>query len=195
MTKIIGYIERLQIQPESLKTNLAAPLGYDPSNLLEVTALKLTLQGCVGVDKGQDILDIHHQHHARSGFSKNNGVSFNFTSHYQKMQQHFGDKVYLGCAGENIIISSNQLFTRHDLSNGISLEESRLESVTAAPPCAPFASWILSVENPPPQTLKAALQFLQHGTRGFYATCSSEEKIIRVGDTVRIELKGKHDKY
>ncbi len=193
MTKITGYIERLQIQPESVKTNLAAPLGYDPNKLFEVTALKLTPQGCVGVDKGQDILDIHHRDQARSGYSKNNAVSFNFTSHYQKMQQQFGDRVYLGCAGENIIISSEQLFTRASLSNGIILEESRLEAIIASPPCAPFAGWVLGVENPLPQTLKAALQFLQHGTRGFYATYSGEEKIIRVGDTICIDIKGERD--
>jgi hypothetical protein len=190
MTSITRYIQRLQIQPESLKTNLAAPLGYDPSKLLEVTALKLTLGGCVGVHKGQDILDIHHRDHPHSGYSKNNAISFNFTSHYQKMQQQFGDRIYLGCAGENIIISSEQIFTQAMFSNGITIESreeaSVLEMIEATPPCAPFASWVLAVENPPVHSLKSTLQFLQHGTRGFYATYSGVDKIIRVGDVVTL---------
>ncbi|MGL4610400.1 MAG: hypothetical protein ACRCYY_12105 [Trueperaceae bacterium] len=83
--RVIGTIQRLQIQPETLKTKLEPPLGYNPEILLEVDMLKLTTKGFVGLKNEQEILDVHHQEHPRSRNRKDNDLSFNFISHYQKM--------------------------------------------------------------------------------------------------------------
>src|SRR6266436_1593834 len=39
------------------------------------------------------------------------GISLGFTSHYEAMREHFGDRVAIGCAGENIIAASDRRFS------------------------------------------------------------------------------------
>lgn len=60
-----------------------------------------------------------------------------------------------------------------------------LDSVIVAAPCAPFSTYALRQPDAPPAALKATLQFLDHGTRGFYCQFSGETPAtIALGDRV-----------
>jgi hypothetical protein len=50
---------------------------------------------------GTPIIDVHNQHHPGSRNREAvNGISFNFTSHYQQMQAKFGKYLTEGITGK-----------------------------------------------------------------------------------------------
>lgn len=186
----IGHIELLQVQTASLKQGEKANRYYDPAPLRLVPALRLTPQGVVGLVDGQTLLDVHNAAHPQS---KNNnlinGISFNFTSHYQKMQQRFGPHLTMGCAGENILIAAEMEFLETAFTSGLTIATPtglvHLRQVCVAVPCAPFSAYTLAGEmRPPADLLKGTLQFLDGGTRGFYCQVQDEPGEIQVGDAV-----------
>jgi hypothetical protein len=187
----IGYIQQLQVQTASLKRGEKPHQYYDPAPLRLVGALRLTPGGVIGLVDGQELLDVHHADHLQSK-NKNllNGISFNFTGHYQNMQQRFGSQLALGCAGENILIAANASFAEDAFAQGLLIETQtgqlvHLTNVLVAAPCAPFTEYALNLEmRPPAEMLKAALQFLDGGTRGFYCGYEGEAVSVRTGDTV-----------
>src|SRR6266542_383079 len=110
--RTIGTITRLQIQRGSLKQGEKPTRVYDPTPLLSVPALNVTPEGALGASPdGADawIVDVHHRAHP---YTKNedglHGLSLGFTAHYDAMRQHFGGKLEVGCAGENIISVSQE---------------------------------------------------------------------------------------
>ncbi len=127
----IGVIARLQIQRESLKRGRSGNRTYDPAPLLAVTALRLSEEGVVGLleAEGQslprEVLDVHHFGHYDSKNRGDNDISFNFTTHYLRMQARFGTHLELGSAGENILIETDEAFDLGSLDNDVTIKTAR----------------------------------------------------------------------
>jgi hypothetical protein len=190
--RTIGRITRLQVQRDSLKRGEKPARLYDPAPLLSVSALNVTPDGAFGgTADGSWIVDVHHRNHP---FTKNedglHGISLGFTSHYDAMREHFGDKIAVGCAGENIIATSEQQFSYDDLAAGVAIlspdghERVRLEILQVAHPCRPFTGWALG-KTVEPEELKKHLQFLDNGMRGFYCV-GKGAGTVSLGDSVAI---------
>src|SRR5205814_6249091 len=89
------------------------------------------------------------------------------------MRDRFGERITLGCAGENIIVETEQRIAFEDLARGVVLlapegpELARLEVLQVAEPCRPFTGWALGgvVEA---RVLKESLQFLEGCKCGYY---------------------------
>jgi hypothetical protein len=173
--RTIGPIARLQIQRSSLKTGEKPNRVYDPTPLLPVQRLTVTPDGVLGAgSEGGWIVDVHHRAHPETKNEAGlHGVSVGFTSHYATMRDRFGDHIVVGCAGENVIVTADQMFTYEDLAGGVAIvtadgmERVRLKVLQVAHPCRPFTGWALGgrVES---EVMKENLQFLDGGTRGFY---------------------------
>lgn len=186
--RTIGTVTRLQIQRSSLKTGEKPDRAYDPAPLLTVPHLMITPDGVLGAgEAGAWIVDVHHRAHP---LTKNedglHGVSVGFTSHYAAIRDRFGDRIVIGCAGENIIVAADRRFTYDDLGAGLAIvaaegpERVRLKVLQVAHPCRPFTGWALG-RRVEPDVLKSHLQFLDGGMRGFY--CVGEGSgTVEVGD-------------
>lgn len=190
--RTIGMITHLQIQRGSLKRGEKPTRMYDPSPLLPVPALNVTPDGALGgaVD-GSWIVDVHHRDHPQTKNEDGlHGISLGFTSHYDAMREHFGGKIAVGCAGENIIATTDRRFSYDDLERGVAIlspdgeERVRLKVLQVAHPCRPFTGWALG-RTVEPEELKKHLQFLDNGMRGFY--CVGEGAgIVTLGDQVAV---------
>jgi hypothetical protein len=192
--RTIGTVTRLQIQRGSLKTGEKPMRTYDPTPLLAVPELHVSPDGALGASPGGSgmwVVDVHHRSHP---VTKNedglHGISLGFTSHYDAMREHFGDRVAVGCAGENIIATSDRQFGYDDLAAGVAIlspdgtERVRLKVLEVAHPCRPFTGWALG-KTVEPEELKRHLQFLDNGMRGFY--CAGEGVgTVALGDSVAI---------
>jgi hypothetical protein len=190
--RTIGTVTRLQIQRGSLKTGEKPTRTYDPTPLLAVPELYVSPDGALGGNPGGGgmwVVDVHHRSHP---VTKNedglHGVSLGFTSHYDAMREHFGDRVVVGCAGENIIATSDRQFGYDDLAAGVAIlspegkERVRLKVLEVAHPCRPFTGWALG-KTVEPDELKRHLQFLDGGMRGFY--CVGEGAgTVSLGDQI-----------
>jgi hypothetical protein len=190
----IGTITRLQIQRGSLKLGDKPTRAYDPTPLLSVPALAVTPDGALGAsthDAGAWIVDVHHRAHPQTKNEDGlHGISLGFTSHYQAMREHFGERVQVGCAGENIIATCDRRMTYEDLAGGVAIlspegaERVRLKVLQVAHPCGPFTGWALA-KQVEPEELKRHLQFLDDGMRGFY--CLGEGfGTVSLGDYVAV---------
>jgi hypothetical protein len=186
----IGTVTRLQIQRSSLKTGEKPNRVYDPAPLLPVPRVAVTPDGVLGAGAdGSWIVDVHHRAHPETKNEDGlHGVSVGFTSHYAAMRDHFGERIVIGCAGENVIVAVDRTFTYEDLAGGVAIvandgpERVRLKVLQVAHPCRPFTGWALGGgERVEPDVLKSHLQFLDGGMRGFY--CVGEGRgTIAVGD-------------
>ncbi len=187
----IGEIIQLQVQVDSLKQGDKNDRHYEPAGLRTVAALRLMPEGVAGLAAGQELSDVHH---ANNPNSKNraltNGISFNFTSHYTRMQARFGDHLSTGIAGENILVATDETFDEAAVTGGVIIEtqdgqQVALSQVCVAEPCAPFSTFALhQATRPAVAELKAALQFLDGGTRGFYCQQTGAPVVIQVGDAM-----------
>ncbi|HTR19745.1 MAG TPA: hypothetical protein VMH88_02735 [Gemmatimonadales bacterium] len=184
----IGPIERLQIQRGPLKTGEKPDRAYSPAPLLPVSRLALGPDGALGAGPdGTWIVDVHHRAHPLSRHDAGqNGVSVGFTGHYTAMRERFGDRIAVGCAGENIIAAATGVFRLQDVQHGLAIvapdgrERVRLRVNQVAHPCRPFTGWALGARVDP-EALKGHLQFLDDGMRGYY--CSAEGAgVVEVGD-------------
>jgi hypothetical protein len=188
----VGRIVRLQIQRSSLKTGEKPARVYDPTPLLAVDRLALGPEGALGEGSdGSWLVDVHHRAHPRTKNEDGaHGVSLGFTSHYALMRDRLGERITLGCAGENIIVETERRIALEDLEGGVVLlapdgrELTRLEVLQVAQPCRPFSGWALGgvVEA---RVLKETLQFLEGGTRGYYCV-GVGTGIVAVGDRVAL---------
>ena len=186
----LGRIVRLQIQRSSLKTGEKPTRVYDPARLLAVGHLAIGPDGVLGqAGDGAWLVDVHHRAHPQTKNEDGaHGVSLGFTSHYAAMRDRFGDRITVGCAGENIVVEADGRITFEDLARGVALlgdggrEVTRLEVLQVAHPCRPFSGWALGgmVES---NVLKETLQFLDDGMRGFYCQ-GVASGIVAVGDRV-----------
>jgi hypothetical protein len=192
--RTIGTVTRLQIQRGSLKRGEKPTRVYDPAPLLSVPALTVSPDGALGASPHEAdtwIVDVHHRAHPRTKNEDGvHGISIGFTSHYMAMQEHFGKRLAVGCAGENIIASVDRRFTYDELAGGVAIlsaegtERVRLKVLQVAHPCRPFTGWALG-KQVEPEELKKHLQFLDGGMRGFY--CQGEGAgTVSLGDQIAI---------
>ncbi len=189
--KTIGTIKFVQVQQESLKEQL--PDGtrrYNHDPLLRLKRIKLTQNGVIGLtDTHDEIIDVHNTQHPNTRYRGDNPISIGFTSHYDKMRSEIGDHLEDGIAGESIIVETSVVYTPKSLGSRLAIqcqdrdEVVYLNEVIPIPPCEPFSRFARAQELTPQET-KATLQFLSHGTRGFYGKLeqSGSPVIIQVGD-------------
>ena len=191
----IGRIKQVQIQRSSLKRGERLSRYYDPSPLLVVESLELTPDGVFGITiNGKQVMDVHHADHPTSrNHDGINGVSLGFTSHYKAMRSQFGERLVDGCAGENILIETDAIMTLNDLGNRIAIQSKEIRgfihliNLEVAAPCVEFSQFAANHGKPlVAEPLKATLQFLNDGMRGFYATVIDQETLmlVKAGDRV-----------
>lgn len=192
MPTILGPIVRLQIQRSSLKTGEKKQKRYDPAPLLALDRLWMGPDGAIARVNGTEIIDVHHRAHP-SGKNADglHAISVGVTSHYREMQGRYGDHMVVGCAGENIIVDHDRRLTFEQAQQGFLIltpegqERLRLRVLKATEPCKPFSGFAHRYQVVEPEVLKATLQFLDNGTRGFYVTPESAAE-VRVGDLLAV---------
>ena len=186
----IGSIIQIQIQPASIK--VGQPERYDPTRLLVVNELLLSQAGVVGVtDDGQHIVDVHNANHPETKSRGDNGFSIGFTSHYESMRHRFGKHIANACAGENILVQTDTMFSLADLQNGVAILQTRTDEyiflidIQPVVPCLPFSNYAAN-RLLAPSEVKETLQFLMHGRRGFLAELMDKSKTVsvRTGDVL-----------
>jgi hypothetical protein len=175
------------VQRTTLKTGVKPDRRYDPAPLLAVPRLSLSPDGVLGAADGAWVVDVHHRAHPHTKSDNGlNGVSVGFTGHYAAMRQRFGERLTLGCAGENLIAETPSLLRYEDVAQGFAIvgpdgaERARLRVLQVAHPCRPFTGWALggTVES---SVLKEHLQFLEDGMRGYYCVAEGAG-LVEVGD-------------
>ncbi|MCA9884552.1 MAG: hypothetical protein KC708_16350 [Anaerolineae bacterium] len=183
----VGRIEFVQVQSNPLKAIVDGVRVYQPSPLQSVASLKLTSDGIFGVtENGDEIIDAHHAHHPLSRHRGSNSISLGFLHHYEAMRERFGSHLADGIAGENIIVRAFEhalplnlaetLFIRCQMGNLI-----ELSGVMIAAPCNEFSRFCVDRDMQPSE-LKATLQFLGDGRRGYYATLNGPLCEVHPGD-------------
>jgi hypothetical protein len=185
----IGKVVRLQVQTASLKRGEMPRRVYDPAPLSEVTRLRLSPRGAAGVRDSALLLDVHHAEHPSSKSEPGREASFGFVSHYAKMRDEYGERLSVGCAGENVLVETEpgRVWRLEDFAAGLAFEGRlsgallRLSRVTVADPCVEFSRYALSEPEASPQELKPVLQFLAEGTRGFVFTPDADGE-VEIGD-------------
>ncbi len=190
----LGRVALLQVAPVVPKFAGLTHERYDPSPLRTVPRVLLSERGVVGITPdGEQILDVHHMNHPRSRFRGANAISVGFTSHYARLREQFGAHVVDGCAAENILITSSDRVTLDEPQMWVVLEQAAtgeqyvLGQASVAEPCMPFARWVTHHEAPPEQ-IRATLQQLRHGMRGFYLDVPPVPQSVEVqpGDRVLV---------
>jgi hypothetical protein len=191
----IGQISLIQVQRSALVVEDRAKSYYDPTPLVVVEYLLLSPQGAIGVAAdGRQVMDIHHEYHPNSHNHKGiNGVSIGFTSHYRAMRSKLGEHLVDGIAGENIVVESATPHSLADLGERLAIQIQQtgryiyLSGLQVATPCVEFSLFAANHGMPlPAAQLKETLQFLDGGTRGFYARMEDLQDTVtlQVGDKV-----------
>ncbi len=190
----IGVVKWVQIQQSPLKTGEGANRTYHPSPLLVVEQLRLTADGIEGITvAGETLIDVHHRQHpqTRQNTDGVNGISFGFLKNYPTIRERFGDHLPDGVGGENILIEADILPDMVQDKVWIRATNGQLmglHNVRPAVPCEPFtrfcANRVLAAAE-----MKAALQFLDDGRRGYYATLTLpvDYSLVQAGDVVLME--------
>ena len=193
MPTIVGPIVQLQIQRGPLKVGEKGAKRYTTDPIAVLERLRVSPDGVVGLDGGEEILDAHHRSHVlRKNEDGVHGVSVGFTSHYRAMRQHFGEHMHLGCAGENLIVETSRRLEPNEAGAGFVLldpagrEKGHLVSVEVAHPCKPFTGYAHRGEAVPPEVFKESLQLLDGGTRGYYCTWAGEPAVVQLGDRLAL---------
>jgi hypothetical protein len=134
------------------------------------------------------------QTHPDKAYDDDDLVCIGFTPHYKAMRARFGDHMVDGIAGENILIESEEEIWLPDLGSGIVIEnqdtksQTLLDLVSFASPCQEFSHFARQSQDKklPAGELKAVLQFLDNGRRGFLLVMreGQETADIRPGDRV-----------
>ena len=191
----LGIVKLVQVQPSGLIIETPSGSFYDASRRVEVESLCITVRGIEAITpKGEHVLDIHHIDHPDKAYDNNDLVCIGFTSHYEGMRARFGDHMVDGIAGENIIIEYEQEVWPEDLHQQIAFENTNtgrralLDVVSFAAPCEEFSHFAANsqYERLPAEKLKATLQFLGNGRRGYLLVLSGNQEpvTVRSGDRV-----------
>lgn len=148
---------------------------YDPRCLLEVPRAHVSPRGVIGLSATGPVIDAHHADHPSTRNKRlANGLSVLPMAHYEQMQDDFGPRITVGCAGENLLLQTDGHWRGQDLGGSLYLETEegaalRLELVQAASPCIEFARWVLGrTVAPIDEEVRAAMGALGDGCRGFY---------------------------
>lgn len=185
--KTIGIVQFVQIQQSSLKEKL--PDGgkrYNPSPIVRLPKIRLTADGVIGItETGEEIIDVHNAIHPNSTSRGDNGISVGFTSHYNAMRQKFGDHLSDGIAAEGIIVETDRVYTPETLGTRLAIKNVEtgkliyLYDVKAMLPCEPFSRFAANSNLAAPE-MKATLQFLSEGMRGFCMTLENGQNTVFV---------------
>ena len=162
---------------------------------MEVEKLIITSLGIEATTtEGKHVLDIHHINHPGKKYGNDDLVSIGFTSHYAAMRERFGTHMVDGAAGENIIIKYDREVWMGDLGQRVIIENAEtgkrayLDVLKFAAPCEEFSHFVADSQHErlPADKLKATLQFLHNGRRGFLLVLSNGQEMatVRVGDRV-----------
>ena len=191
----LGIVKLVQVQPSGLIIETPSGSFYDASRRVEVESLCITSRGIEAITpEGEQVLDIHHLDHPDKAYDNNDLVCIGFTSHYERMRARFGDHMVDGIAGENIIIEYEQEVWPEDLGQQIAFENTNtgrralLDVVSFAAPCEEFSHFAANSQHErlPAEKLKATLQFLGNGRRGYLLVLSDNQEpvTVRSGDRV-----------
>ncbi len=191
----LGRVKLTQLQPNGLIIKTPSGHFYDASRRLVVDRLLITPLGIEATTPdGEQVLDIHHISHPDKAYDNDDLVCIGFTSHYAAMRSRFGEHMVDGIAGENIIIECDQEIWPEDLGQQIAIENTdtgaltSLDMVSFAAPCDEFSHFAANSQDTrlPAEELKATLQFLGNGRRGFLLALSDGQVSAEVqpGDSV-----------
>jgi hypothetical protein len=193
MPSIIGPIVQLQVQRGPVKVGEKGAKRYTTDPIAVLQRLRMSPDGVVGLDGGEEVVDAHHRSHVlRKNEDGVHGVSVGFTSHYRAMQQRFGNHLRLGCAGENLIVEASRRLELADVGAGFVVldaggrEKGRLVNLEVAHPCKPFTGFAHLGEAVPPEVFKESLQFLDGGMRGYYCTWVGDPAVVQLGDRLAL---------
>lgn len=203
--KPLGRVAVVQVQAAPLKVGQRPSAHYDPAGLRRAERLLISPGGVIGLTSGgSPIMDIHHREHPQSRHGREglNGVCVGFVGHYETLRARFGDHLTNGCAGENIVIETDEtiggaaghMLTLADLGRRLMFENPdsgarvAFARLTIAAPCVEFGGYAAG-QNLPGREMRDVLDFLHHGRRGFYATLDEEKTtttsaVIQPGDLV-----------
>ena len=191
----LGRVKLVQVQPTGLIIETPSGSFYDATRRVEVDRLLITSKGIEATTpEGEHVLDIHHIDHPDKAYGNNDLISIGFTAHYDAMRARFGKHMVDGIAGENIIIEYGEEVWPKDLEQQIAIENKEtghrtlLDVVRFAAPCDEFSHFAArsQQERLPAAELKAALQFLTNGRRGFLLVLidGQEAATVQPGDRV-----------
>jgi hypothetical protein len=191
----LGRVKLVQVQPTGLIVERPSGSFYDISRRVEVEQLMITPLGIEATTAGGErVLDIHHMDHPGKAYDHDDLVSIGFTSHYEAMRERFGTHMQDGTAGENIIIATDREVWMEDLGAQIAIENGEtgqttlLDVLSFAAPCEEFSHFAANSQHGklPAAELKAALQFLNKGRRGFLLALreGQDAAIVQAGDRV-----------
>ncbi|MEE9186634.1 MAG: MOSC domain-containing protein, partial [Bacteroidota bacterium] len=137
---------------------------------------------------------IHHTAHPQTRSQGDDDVSIGFTSHYAAMRARFGKHMLDGIAGENITIECEDEIWLEDLGQQIAFvnpetgRKTLLDVKDYATPCEEFSHFATCSQHErlPADKMRAALQFLGNGRRGFLLALSDGQGSAEVqsGDKV-----------
>ncbi|MBW8011536.1 MAG: hypothetical protein FVQ83_09910 [Chloroflexi bacterium] len=191
----LGRVKLTQLQPSGLIIETPSGHFYDPSRRVEVDRLRITPLGIEATTlEAEHVLDIHHIDHPDKAYDDDDLVCIGFTSHYAAMRARFGEHMVDGIAGENIIIDVEEEVWPEDLGQRIGIENADsgqlalLDMVSFAAPCQEFSHFAAQSQSEPlpVDKLKAILQFLGNGRRGFLLLLGKNQEQVSVqpGDKV-----------
>ena len=195
----LGQVKLVQLQPAGLIIKTPTGDYYDPSRRVEVDQLRITPEGVEAVTPaGEHVLDIHHIAHPDKAYDNDDLVCIGFTSHYAAMRARFGEHMLDGVAGENIIIEYEQEVWPEDLGQRIGIENqdtgsmALFELVRFAAPCEEFSHFVVQSQHERllADKLKATLQFLGNGRRGFLFVLSDGQETVTVQPGDRVFVVG-----
>lgn len=181
--ELIGTVVRLQVQRSRLKPGPKATRVYDPAPLLEVDALEVGPAGVVGLVGDERVVDVHHADHPDTRNRGINGLSLLPRSHYDRLRARFGAHLVDGAAGESLLLDTDGPWS--SLDGPLVLETAdggrlTLTDPVVAAPCVEFTRFCLGREpGRVDDELTAALEELDGGTRGFYATVTGIGRVER----------------
>jgi MOSC domain-containing protein YiiM len=191
----LGLVKLVQLQPNGLIIQKNGKNYYDVTRRVQVEELTITRQGIEAFNlPGERLLDVHHLDHPGKKYGRDDLVCLGFTSHYHKMQERFGEHIFYGSAGENIIIDYPHEIWLEDLGDLLAFENQEtgkllvLDQVQVANPCEAFSQFAAQSRavKLPSGELKDILQFLGSGRRGFLMVLKDGQAagVIRPGDKV-----------
>ncbi len=191
----LGKVKLVQLQPSGLIIETPSGNFYDASRRVELDHLLITPKGIEATTpQGEHVLDIHHLDHPDKAYDDDDLVCIGFTSHYEKMRTRFGEHMVDGVAGENIIIEFGEEVWVDDIGQQLAIEntdtgqKTMLDLVCFAAPCDEFSHFASQSqgERLPAADLKAVLNFLNDGRRGYLLVLSKDQEsaMIRPGDKV-----------
>ncbi len=192
---MLGYVKLTQLQPTGLIINTPSGEFYDPSRRVVVDSLQISPLGIEAITPdGEHVLDIHHIDHPDKKYDNDDLVCIGFSSHYAAMRARFGEHMVDGVAGENIIIQTEKEIWPEELGQRIGFESSEtgditfLDVVKFAAPCEEFSHFAAQSQHQrlPAAELKATLQFLGNGRRGYLLVLSDGQEPVIVQPQDRV---------